>query len=51
MKNCEYYIKLDGTKLDSYDALLKYIDDKTILKNNIYKYYSDKEKYPDLYLI
>lgn len=29
----------------------KYIDDKTILKNNIYKYYSDKEKYPDLYLI
>ena len=27
MKNCEYYIKLDGTKLDSYDALLKYIDD------------------------
>ena len=29
MKNCEYYIKLDGTKLDSYDALLKYIDDKT----------------------
>ena len=29
----------------------KYIDDKTILKNNIHKYYSDKEKYPDLYLI
>lgn len=29
----------------------KYIDDKTILKNNIYKYYSNKEKYPDLYLI
>ena len=29
----------------------KYIDDKTILKNDIYKYYSDKEKYPDLYLI
>ena len=29
----------------------QYIYDKTILKNNIYKYYSDKEKYPDLYLI
>lgn len=34
------------------EKLIKqYIDDKTILKNNIYKYYSDKEKYPDLYLI
>lgn len=34
------------------EKLIKqYIDDKTILKNNIYKYYSDKDKYPDLYLI
>ena len=33
------------------NLIKQYIDDKTILKNNIYKYYSDKEKYPDLYLI
>ena len=33
------------------NLIKKYISDKTILKSNIYKYYSDKDKYPDLYLI